>query len=113
MQGWNYIDLGAPLMLLWILISDYIAFLQGGTYVVDRSLLASCTFFMWIKVLYFLRIFKATGYLIRMITSVAYGMRVFLLILAITLAAFGDAMLRISLANPNESAQGDDNPRFI
>jgi hypothetical protein len=54
---------------------------------------------MWIKVLYFLRIFKTTGYLIRMIISVATGMRTFILIVVVTLAAFGDAMLRISLGN--------------
>jgi hypothetical protein len=54
---------------------------------------------MWFKFLYFLRIFKSTGYLIRMIVEVIKDMKNFFLVLFITIAAFGDAFLRISLAN--------------
>lgn len=54
---------------------------------------------MWIKLLYFLRIFRSTGYLIRMIVEVLSDMGIFLLVLLITLTAFGDAFLRLSLAN--------------
>jgi hypothetical protein len=46
-----------------------------------------------------MRIFKETGYYIRMITYVIYDMRFFLLILFIAMLAFGDAFLSLSLAN--------------
>lgn len=58
---------------------------------------------MWIKLLYFLRIFKSTGYLIRLIVEVVNDMGIFLLVLLITLTAFGDAMLRLSQSNSFEN----------
>ena len=58
---------------------------------------------MWLKLLYFLRIFKNTGYLIRMIIEVIYDMRSFLLVLLITIAAFGDSMLTISQGNDEKN----------
>lgn len=61
---------------------------------------------MWFKLLYFLRIFKNTGYLIRMIVEVIYDMRHFFLVLLITIAAFGDSFLSISLAN--KLGEGDE-----
>ena len=54
---------------------------------------------MWFKFLYFLRIFEKTGYLIRMIIEVIIDMRYFFLVLLITVAAFGESFLRLSLAN--------------
>lgn len=54
---------------------------------------------MWLKLLSALRIFKSTGYLIRMIVVVMYDMGIFLFVLIITLAAFGDAFMRISAGN--------------
>lgn len=54
---------------------------------------------MWFKFLYFLRIFKNTNYLIRMIFTVIYDMRSFFLVLLITIVAFGDSMLSLALAN--------------
>jgi hypothetical protein len=42
------------------------------------------------------------GYLIRMIIEVVIDMKNFFLVLFITLAAFGDSFLKLSLANENE-----------
>lgn len=64
-----------------------------------RCVYSVTTLFMWLKLLYFLRIFKQTGYLIRLIVEVVSDMTTFLLVLLITLTAFGDAMLRLSLSN--------------
>lgn len=61
------------------------------------------TFFMWFKFLYFLRIFTSFGYLIRMIVEVIKDMRNFFLVLFITIAAFGDSFLALSLGNKEES----------
>ncbi len=57
---------------------------------------------MWIKFLQALRIFKSTGYLIRMIVEVIYDMGIFLFILLVTLCAFGDTFLRLSLGNKED-----------
>jgi ABC-type iron transport system FetAB permease component len=46
---------------------------------------------MWLKLLYFCRIYKHTGYLIRTIVKVVQGMTTFLMVLAITVVAVGDA----------------------
>jgi hypothetical protein len=54
-----------------------------------------------------MRIFKETGYFIRMITYVVYDMRYFLLILFIAILAFGDAFLSLSSANT------DDENKFV
>lgn len=58
---------------------------------------------MWMKFIQALRIFRSTGYLIRMIVEVLYDMGIFLFILLITLCAFGDSFLRLALGN-----EGDD-----
>lgn len=54
---------------------------------------------LWLKFLYFLRIFKSTGYLIKIIIAVCVDMRHFLLILLLTIMAFGDSMRAISTSN--------------
>jgi hypothetical protein len=58
------------------------------------------TFFMWAKVLYFLRIFQAFAYLIRMIIQVVADMKIFMMILVITIFTFADAFYGISRENP-------------
>ena len=55
--------------------------------------------FMWLKLLYFLRIYKETGYLIRMIVEVIKDMRIFFIVFVVVLCAFGDAFLSLSIAN--------------
>ena len=60
---------------------------------------------MWVKLMQNLRIFKSTGYLIRMIVEVIHDMGIFLFILLITLLGFGDSFLRLSLGNSDESDQ--------
>ncbi len=50
---------------------------------------------MWLKLLYFFRINKYTGYLIRMIVKVIFGMKTFLYVLLITIVAFGDAFISL------------------
>ena len=59
---------------------------------------------MWLKILYILRIFKETGYLIRAIVEVIFDMRIFLLILFLTAITFGDSFLKLSMGNePGDS----------
>ncbi len=51
---------------------------------------------IWLKLLYFLRIFKNTGYYIRTIIEVIVDIKYFLLMLLLTIVAFGDSMRQIS-----------------
>jgi hypothetical protein len=98
---WNYIDLIPPFgiyLISLLLLIDQLSSFELSLSIV-RTILSLTTFFMWFKFLYFLRIFKSTGYLIRMIFEVIKDMRNFFLVLLITIAAFGDSFLRISLAN--------------
>lgn len=57
---------------------------------------------LWMKFLYFLRIFRHTAYLINMINTVIYDMRIFLLILLIIYLGFGEAFLRLSERSDEE-----------
>ncbi len=61
---------------------------------------------MWLKLLYFLRIDKRTGYLIRMIFKVIFGMRTFLTVLLITITASADS--QISIMKPDQEAKEPD-----
>lgn len=54
---------------------------------------------LWFRFLYFLRIFDSTGFLIRAILAVVVDMRYFMLILGITIVAFGDSFKVMSFAN--------------
>ena len=54
---------------------------------------------MWLKLLYFMRIFNEFAYLIRMIVKVIEDMTHFLTVLIITIAAFADSFLSLSQAN--------------
>jgi hypothetical protein len=64
---------------------------------------------IWFKFLYFLRIFKSTSSLIRMI-----DIKYFLLILFVTIMAFGDAFGVIARNNPPiDSVPGDGAETFV
>lgn len=97
---WNYIDLIAPIGVIFTIILQLLDF-SGKN--IDENMLrcvfAVTTLFMWMKLLYFLRIFKRTGYLIRLVVEVVGDMGIFLLVLLITVTAFGDCLLRFSLSN--------------
>jgi hypothetical protein len=61
---------------------------------------------VWLKFLYFLRIFTATSYLIRIIIEVIIDIRHFLLVLLLTFVAFGDAFYAINTSNETEFIDG-------
>ncbi|CDW82835.1 wd-40 repeat protein [Stylonychia lemnae] len=101
---WNYIDILAP---AGVAILHGIQFAEFKQIEINqdfnRCVLAISTFLMWLKFLSTLRIFKSTGYLIRMIVQVIYDMGIFLFVLLITVAAFGDSFLRIAWGNEEEN----------
>ncbi len=66
MEPWNYIDLVPPITVLTIAGINFFAI--DTSY---ESIIKSVgSLFMWLKLLYFLRIYKTTGYLVRMIVQV-------------------------------------------
>ena len=109
---WNYTDLVPPILIIATLIiqlkteEDIMSITFLGTM---RSV---ASLFMWLKFLYFLRIFKETGkkflysfynsvgYLIRMLTRVFWDIRIFTLIMLFMWIAFAEAFLRISEMSP-------------
>lgn len=97
---WNYLDLITPITILSLMVIK--TFFVGIDLDVERSLQAVGVFFMWLKFLYFFRIFESFGYLIRIIIVVIFDMRHFLVVLLITIIAFGDSFLTLSLGNQAE-----------
>mmetsp|Transcript_33927 Transcript_33927/g.24970 ORF Transcript_33927/g.24970 Transcript_33927/m.24970 type:complete len:301 (-) Transcript_33927:33-935(-) len=96
-QIWNYIDILPPIT---ITASILLLFMNlPNSLALERTVQTITTFFMWLKLLYFMRIFKNTGYLIRMIVVVISDMQSFLLVLLIGLIAFGDTFLCIARGN--------------
>lgn len=61
---------------------------------------------MWLKFLYFLRLFESTQHLVRVIFSTIWDMKYFVGILCIFYMAFGEAFLR--LAEKGDIPDGED-----
>lgn len=104
---WNYLDIIPCVGVFTMIIMNFIAYGVEDATVTSRQIQAVTSLFMWLKVLYFLRIYKATGYYIHLISQTIFDMRFFALILAITVIAFGDAMYNISVSNPAEVDEKD------
>ena len=102
---WNYSDILPPLLIIVIVSLKinlfYNAEFVPTTFVVTIHSLASLL--MWAKLLYFLRIFKSTGYLVRMLTDVVWDMKIFLFILAIVYLAFSESFMRLSETSDEEA----------
>ena len=102
---WNYIDLVPPLMLAIINVLDII----GTNSSVQLPLYAICSVFTWFKFLYFLRIFKKTGYLIQLIIEVFNDMLTFFIILLMVILGLssGFMMLSLNIDNPDDRFTGN------
>jgi hypothetical protein len=104
---WNYVDLLSPMMLVIITIIH----LTGNDEKLSAQATLRCiaTLLMWLKFLYFLRIFRMTGYLVRILTDVFYDMRIFLLILMFAYLGFGEAFKRLSESSADDAQFIDNN----
>lgn len=95
---WNYIDILPPVLALSCMAVEHFTLFDN----LDDSMQyfhSFTTFVSWLKLLYFMRIFKNTGHLIRIIVDVIYDMRHFLLVLFITILAYSDALSSLSYPN--------------
>lgn len=81
---WNYIDIIPIVLITFSMLFEYIFHFPE----LERPLNAISCFFMWIKFLYFLRIFRQTSKFIKMIESVIADMQVFMAVFFITIIAF-------------------------
>lgn len=88
---WNYIDLAPPIFVLTIAAINF----SNIDTKWEATLKSIGSLLMWLKLLYFLRINKNTGYLIRMIVKVVFRIRIFLSVLFITIVATADAFVSI------------------
>ena len=61
---------------------------------------ALATLIMWLKTMYFLRIFRSVGYLTSMIIQVGKDMKSFFIILLMSIVMFGNTFYILSLNNP-------------
>eukprot|EP00347_Sterkiella_histriomuscorum_P012361 403368887 len=100
-NGWNYMDIA-------IICLIYVAeIMQGNT--IDhnvtkseieahqnqqktiRTIMSVVAILLWLRLLYFFRIFRTTGYYIRMLVEVIKDIKYFIFIFALTIVSFGHA----------------------
>lgn len=114
MDFWNYLDITIPLMILSTECLNYLGYLRTSfcdyvqqhtseeeleceDYILVRCLYSLIAFLMWIRFIYFFRVFKRTGYYIRMIIEVIKDMRQFFLIFVTSVIAFSQANYILTL----------------
>lgn len=98
---WNYSNLFPPIIIFVFLVYDFNDSTAERIWL--KTLLALASFMLWLKFLYFLRLFKLTSYLIRVVTEIIYDIRIFLLIWVLEVLAFSDAFLTLSFGYSDES----------
>lgn len=102
-------------MVLFIAILNYLAI---GNIIDSKSKLEATlksvgSLFMWLKLLYFFRINKQAGYLIRMLFKVIFGMRTFLVVLLITIIAVADAQISLYKSDDKDSKNVEISSEFL
>ena len=89
---WNYLDITPSILVCVYMYLEYRGDFDDlkDLFNVYRGVMRGVlNLLVWLKLLYFLRLFKETGYLIRIIVQVIKDMKYFLLLLLLTIIAFG------------------------
>ena len=81
---WNYIDIIPIFSISTACLLEY--FISVPEF--ERPLNALSCFFMWIKFLYFLRIFRETSKFVTMVEEVIKDMKDFLVVFFVTMVGF-------------------------
>jgi membrane-associated HD superfamily phosphohydrolase len=89
---WNCIDMSSLIINFITLVMD----LAGMEEKYMIPLYAWAVLIMWLKLFYFGRIFLSTAAMIRMVLEITYDMKFFLLVLIISIAAFGNCFMIIA-----------------
>ena len=96
---WNFLDVASSCLVITTSII-VLGFFDIGNAVLVIGGLASFT--VWIKLFYFLRIFRPTSSFIRMIVEMIKDIRIFLLIFFIAIFAFANFYYVIEKGNKKE-----------
>lgn len=93
---WNYIEI---VPLLGIIFSMREARMEGfiPTYTFF-CIQTTIVFMLYVKMLFFMRLFRATGYLVHALIKILFDMRYFLIIFFTVILQFGFSLLTITLA---------------
>jgi hypothetical protein len=101
---WNYMD---TLLMLLNALQLFLLMACGATntLIVDaatiRNVASLCCFLMWVKMFYWMRLFKNTAHFITLIFRTIYDIRIFALMLLIILAAFANFFFIINNNTPS------------
>jgi hypothetical protein len=107
---WNAIDILPPIFIIAVVTQrlrqdyEWDELMTPGF--IDTVHAVTCIL-MWLKFLYFLRLFECTQHLVRVIFNMFWEMKTFIGILFIFYMAFGEAFLRLS-EKSNLDDGGDD-----
>ena len=89
---WNYADFLPPCIILTIIAFDIFTHEYSDSSQKFRfAMQAIASFLMWLKIFYFLRIFRRTGFFVNMLIRVFYGIAIFLLLYILILCAFASS----------------------
>jgi hypothetical protein len=84
---WNILDLCSSVLVITFAVVDLLHIDWGENIIMIAAL---AVFFLWLKLFYFLRLFKPTSSFIRMIVEMFYDIRIFLLIFFIGILSFSN-----------------------
>jgi len=88
---WNYCDILPPIGIITITILDFFSHessADDAMVTVRYCIQGLVCFGMWLKIFYFLRIYRDTGFFVNMFVKVVYEIKVFFLLYILILCAF-------------------------
>ena len=101
---WNLIDLAALLISAFYMVGS----LSGFLYEQNQQIVGSvAALLLWIKMFYWMRLFRAFAAFIRMITEILKDIQVFMVMLLLCLAAFTSVIMILQI-NRNEEHCKDE-----
>ena len=100
---WNYINITSLILNMITMICD-LAKIKSQSLV---PMLSVSVFLMWIKLIYFGRMYFSTAWLVRMVVAIIKDMKYFFLVFAIMVIAFSNSFYIIS-KNGDPSITGDN-----
>jgi len=96
---WNFLDLASSSLVIIFSICVLGGFNIGKTILLIGGL---ASFIIWIKLFYYLRIFRPTSSFIRMIVEMLFDIKIFLLIFFIGIFAFANFYFVLDKGNPEK-----------
>lgn len=102
LEVWNIIDITSILLNLWVFIMifwDLHCSASDEPFTIERirSRAAASIFFMWIKVFYWMRLFRSSGYYITLILQTISDIQIFVGLVALILVAFANVFFLLQL----------------